>query len=146
MLQGIERIFDDKETMLKHLKKKSFEANTEKFLAKNGYFFEEMAEYTAQAEDKKVAAEEIGKCIADAVKTCFANNRGKIDSRTQTDLNFFMIYYVFTSILRMGGDNGNVIADGVRDVWSKSFKNGEINYTDYDTLYNSFREKIFGIF
>ena len=146
MLQGIEMIFDNKEAMLKHLKKKSFEENTKAFLEKNGHFFEEMAGYTSQADDKKAAAEEIGQCIVDAVNTRFANNRGKIDSRTQTDLNFFMIYYVFTNILRMGGDDGTLIADGVRDVWSKSFKNGEINYTDYDTLYNSFREKIFGIF
>ena len=41
MLQGIETIFDDKEVMLKHLKKKSFEENTKNFLAKNSHFFEE---------------------------------------------------------------------------------------------------------
>ena len=146
MLQGIETIFDDKEVMLKHLKKKSFEENTKNFLAKNSHFFEEMAEYTAQAEDKTAASEAIGQCIVDAVKMRFANGRGKIDSRTQTDLNFFMIYYVFTNILRMCGDDGKCIADGVCNAWNKGLKSGEIHYTDYDTLYNSFREKIFGIF
>lgn len=145
MLQGIEKIFDDKDIMLKHLKKKSFEENTKNFLAKHGHFFEEMAEYTAQAEDKAAAAEEIGHCIADAVKAGFANKRGRIDSRTQADLNFFMIYYVFTSILKADEENGKTIADGVRSVWCQTFPNTEINYTDYDTLYHSFHEKIFGI-
>lgn len=145
MLQGIETIFDEKEEMLKHLKKKSFEKNTREFLAKHGHFFEEMASYTAQSEEKEKAAEELGQCIVDAVKKKFENKRGKIDGRTQIDLNFFMIYYVFPNILRSGED-GTVIADGIRNVWSKSFKDGEIQYTDYDTLYNSFREKIFGIF
>ena len=79
------------------------------------------------------------------MKQTFTNKRGKIDGRTQIDLNFFMIYFVFPSILQIG-ENGTVIADGVRDVWSRSFKDGDIQYTDYDTLYNSFREKIFGIF
>ena len=85
------------------------------------------------------------RCIADAVKKTFENKRGKIDGRTQIDLNFFMIYYVFPSVLRFG-ENGTVTADGICNVWRKRFKDGEINYTDYDTLYNSFREKIFGIF
>lgn len=146
MLQGIEKMFDDKKEMLKHLKKKSYEENTKSFLVKHGHFFTEMAEYTAQAADKDTAAEEIGQCIVDAVKPHFVNKRGKIDSRTQADLNFFMIYYVFPSILKASEEDGRIIADGVRNVWSRSFKDGEIRYTDYDTLYNSFHEKIFGIF
>lgn len=146
MLQGIEQIFDEKNEMLKHLKKKSFEANTKSFLAKYGHYFDEMAEYTEQADDKEAAAEEIGACIAEAVKRNFSNKRGKIDGRTQLDLNFFMIYYVFTSILKADAKNGKIIADGVRNVWAASFKDADIQYTDYDSLYASFREKIFGIF
>lgn len=145
MLQGIETIFENKDEMLKHLKKKSFEKNTKEFLARHGHFFDEMEAYVTQAEDKDKAAEEIGQCIVDAVQKNFSNRRGKIDGRTQIDLNFFMIYYVFTSILRLG-ENGRIIADGVRNVWSRNFKDGDIQYTDYDSLYNSFREKIFGIF
>lgn len=145
MLQGIETIFDNKDEMLKHLKKKTFEKNTKEFLAQYGHFFSEMAEYTAQAADKTLVAEEIGKCIVGAVEQKFSNKRGKIDGRTQIDLNFFMIYYVFTSIL-CSGEDGQIIAEGVRNVWSKSFKDGDIQYTDYDSLYNSFREKIFGLF
>lgn len=145
MLQGIETIFENKDEMLKHLKKKSFEKNTKEFLARHRQFFDEMEAYVTQAEDKEKAAEEIGQCIVDAVQKNFSNKRGKIDGRTQIDLNFFMIYYVFTNILRLG-ENGQTIAKGVRNVWSRNFKDGDIQYTDYDTLYNSFREKIFGIF
>lgn len=146
MLQGIETIFEDKEKMLGHLKKKSYEENTKIFVAKYGHFFKEMAEYEAQSEDKAAAAEEIGQCLADAVKLRFTNKRGRIDGKTQADLNFFMIYYVFTTILKTCGGDGKVIADGVRDVWARSFKDADIQYTDYDSLYNAFREKIFGIF
>ena len=39
---GIETIFDDLEQMLHHLKKKSYEANTEVFVRENGFYFEEM--------------------------------------------------------------------------------------------------------
>lgn len=145
MLQGIEEIFENKEEMLKHLKKKSFEKNTQEFLAKHGHYFAEMAAYIAQSDEKAKVAEELGECIVEAVKHKFENKRGKIDGRTQIDLNFFMIYYVFPSILNAGED-GTIIADGICNVWKKSFKDGNIEYTDYDTLYNSFREKIFGIF
>lgn len=145
MLQGIEQIFADKDEMLKHLKKKNFEKNSEEFLRKFGHYFMEMSEYVTSAENKDAAAKEIGQCIAGAVKEKYTNKRGKIDSRTQIDLNFFMIYYVFPTILSTG-ENGKVIADGVRDVWSSSFKDADIQYTDYNSLYNSFREKIFGIF
>ena len=39
-----------------------------------------------------------------------------------------------------------LIADSICSAWGKRFKESQIQYTDYDTLYGSFREKIFGIF
>ena len=146
MLQGIETVFDNKEKMLKHLKKKSYEENTEIFRERNGHYFHEMAEYVGQADDKEAAASEIGECLVKAVNDHFSNKKGKPDSRTQVDLNFFMIYYVFPSVLGLAGDDSGLIAEGICQVWGKSFKESSIQYTDYDTLYQSFREKIFGIF
>ncbi|RHR24714.1 hypothetical protein DWX43_18910 [Clostridium sp. AF19-22AC] len=146
MLQGIETIFNNKEKMIGHLKKKSYEKNTELFKEENGHFFREMAEYVGQAEDKEKAAEEIGECLVQAVKEHLSNKKGKVEARTQVDLNFFMIYYVFPTILGMECEDPKVIAEGIRRVWGKSFKESDINYTDYDTLYGAFREKIFGIF
>lgn len=146
MLQGIETIFENKEKMLGHLKKKSYEANTENFISKNGHYFREMAEYVDQAEDKEAAAAEIGECFAKAVQETFSNKKGRVDSRTQVDLNFFMIYYVFPTILSLENEDARLIAEGIRKAWGKSFAESDIQYTDYDTLYGSFREKIFGIF
>ena len=79
-------------------------------------------------------------------KKKFASKKGKIDSRTQVDLNFFMIYYVFPTILGTEHEYAKLIADSICSAWGKRFKESQIQYTDYDTLYGSFREKIFGIF
>lgn len=146
MLQGIETIFENRKVMLASLKKESYAENTDAFLAEHGHYFREMAEYIAQTEEKEAAAEEIGRCIADTVKVHFVNKRGRIDGRTQTDLNLFMIYYVFPGILKSCDEDGRVLADGICNIWRKSFKDSNIGYTDYDSLYHSFQEKIFGIF
>lgn len=146
MLQGIETMFDDKEKMLKHLKKKSYEENTELFEREYGHYFHEMAEYLAKNGDKETAAEEIAECLIQAVKKKFTNKKGKIDSRTQVDLNFFMIYFVFPSILKMEGEDAKLLADNICTMWGENFTESNIKYADYETLYGSFREKIFGIF
>ena len=146
MLQGIETIYDDLEQLLHHLKKKSYEANTEVFVRENGFYFEEMKEYVEAAEDKDAAVEELAQCFVNAVDKKFKNKKGKINARTQMDLNFFMIYYVFPTILKLESPDAKRIADGICKVWSRTFKESDIQYTDYDTLYASFREKIFGIF
>ncbi|WP_122643560.1 hypothetical protein [Luxibacter massiliensis] len=146
MLQGIETIFDDKEKMMRKLKKKSYESNSKEFMERNGHFFREMTEYIGRAENKEAAALEIGEALAGAVKKRFAGKKERIDGRTQVDLNFFMIYYVFPSILGTGHPDSNAIAEGVRTVWDRSFKGSNIKYADYDTLYESFHEKILGIF
>ena len=143
MLQGIETIFDDLEQMLHDLKKKSYEANTEVFVRENGFYFEEMKEYVEAAEDKDAAVEELAQCFVNAVDKKFKNKKGKINARTQMDLNFFMIYYVFPTILKLESPDAKRIADGICKVWSRTFKESDIQYTDYDTLYASFREEDF---
>ena len=94
----------------------------------------------------KRAAEEIADTLINRVEKKFASKKGKIDSRTQVDLNFFMIYYVFPTILGTEHEYAKLIADSICSAWGKRFKESQIQYTDYDTLYGSFREKIFGIF
>ena len=146
MLNGIENIFDNKNIMLKHLKKKSFEENTEAFKANYGHLFDEMFEYVGETEDKKAAAEEIANVFINAVGKKFAGKNGKVSGRDQVDLNFFMIYYVFPTILSYESDENKTIADAICNKWGDSFKDSKIQYTDYDSLYGSFRHKIFGIF
>lgn len=116
----------------------------ESFMADNEAYFLEMETYLAK-ENPEAAAKEISKTIVDAVKSRY-EVKGKIKGTVQTDLNFFMIYYVFPAILKRDHEQAKLLADTLCETWGSSFKDSKIGYTDYDTLYNSFREKIFGIF
>ncbi len=145
MLEGIEKIFDEMQPMMKKLKKASYEKNMERFREAHGHYFSEMAGYMEQAGEKEKAAREIGESFIDQVEKHFKVN-GKIGGRVQTDLNFFMIYYVFPAILLSGGEYGKMTADAICGQWGGRFKDSKISYADYDTIYSGFREKIFGIF
>lgn len=147
MLENVETMFSNMEYMLKKLKKESYEENTQQFLGRYGHYFQEMMEYMDAAQDKEKAAGEIAAVLGECVETMFGKgSKKKIASRTQSDINFFMIYYVFPSVLRTEHQDCKLVADSICAEWKKRFKNSEIGYTDYDTLYNAFREKIFGIF
>lgn len=145
MLNQVETMFDDMLPMMKKLKKSSYEKNMKAFREKYGHFFEEMAEYVEAAENKEAAAEEAAAVFTNAVKEKFSVH-GKIRSRTQADLNFFMIYYVFPAVLLTESEDKDLIADRIRKEWAVKFKDSNIGYTDYDKIYGGFREKIFGIF
>lgn len=145
MLDNIETIFDNMAGMMKKLKKVSYRKNMEAFQERNGHFFQEMIQYTKQSADKEAAAEKIAERFTGAVWDSFSKN-GKIRPVTQVDLNLFVIYYVFPSILMTGSDDATLIADHIRDAWSAKFKNSNIQYTDYDKIYNSFNEKFLGMF
>lgn len=145
MLDHIEQIFTDVELMLKKLKKTSYEANMERFRREQGHFIDEMIKYVKDSEDKGSAASKTADAFADGVFDAFSVN-GKIKGRQQADMNFFMIYYVFPAILLTNEECATTLCDAVRDSWNAKFRDTNINYTDYDTLYSSFRNKIFGIF
>ncbi len=145
MLDQVETMFDGMLDMMKKLKKASYKKNMEGFRSRNGHFFQEMRQYTEGKDQKEDAAKEIAVIFTEAVKNRFSV-KGKIKSRMQADLNFFMIYYVFPAILLEGGENAELIAKSIRDRWAAQFKDSEIQYADYDRLYGAFREKIFGIF
>ena len=144
MLYQIETMFDDMEKKIRKLKKQKYEEIMETFMADNEAYFLEMETYLAK-ENPEAAAKEISKTIVDAVKSRY-EVKGKIKGTVQTDLNFFMIYYVFPAILKRVHEQAKLLADTLCETWGNSFKDSKIGYTDYDTLYNSFREKIFGIF
>ena len=94
-----------------------------------------MKEYVEAAEDKDAAVDELAQCLVNAVDKKFKNKKGKIGARTQMDLNFFMIYYVFPTILKLESPDAKRIADGICKVWSRTFKRKAIsNYTDYDNI------------
>ena len=119
----------------------------EEFLSRHGQYFHEMTEITANADDKEAAAAEMAREFVDSVERHFTSPRkGRIENVVQLDLNFFMIYYIFPAILKTEHEDARLIADHIRDEWSGRFKDSDIQYTDYDSLYAAFREKIFGIF
>ncbi len=147
MLTGIGQMFDNMKSMLKHLKKRNYESNMAQFLKDYNHYFDEMTEYVDASENKENAAKEIAVQFANEVENKFAAGmRKKIPGAVQIDINFFMIYYVFPAILKTNHEHCRLIADSIRDEWKVHFKDSDIGYTDYDTLYGTFREKIFGIF
>ena len=147
MLENVEAMFDNMGGMMKKLKKKSYEENTRLFLEKNGCYFKEMTELMDGAEEKEKMAGEIAAALGEGVERTFGKGeKKKISPTVQADINFFMIYYVFPAILKTGHEDSRLVADSICAEWKGRFKNSEIGYTDYDTLHDSFREKIFGIF
>lgn len=146
MLNHIENIFDEMKPMMKKLKKKNYKENMDGFLNKYGHYFHEMTALAAGAEDKEEMADEMATVFVDSVEKKFASpKKGRVDGVVQLDLNFFMIYYVFPAILLTEHEDARMIADHIRDQWSRRFKDSDIQYSDYDAIYNAFREKIFGI-
>lgn len=147
MLDQMETMFDDMKPLMKKLKKASYEKNMVVFINKYGHFLREMTDIMEGSEDKEASADEIAVCFADKVQAAFASpKKGKIPGYMQTDLNFFMIYYVFPALLKTEHEDARLIADHICRVWGNRFKDSKIQYTDYDTIYGAFREKIFGIF
>ena len=147
MLDHVETVFENMKPMMKKLKKASYRQNMEVFVGDYGHYFREMTDMTEKAQDKAEKAKEIAKVFAESVERKFASPKnGRISGPLQLDLNFFMIYYVFPAILMTGHGDAVLIADQIREEWGNRFKDSKIQYTDYDTLYGAFREKIFGIF
>lgn len=144
MLNQVETMFDDMEKMIKKLKKKQYEENMENFMTAYEAYFLEMETYMSE-NDPQTAAKEISQVFVDAVKKRY-EVKGKIKGYVQADLNLFMIYYVFPTILKRDHEHAKLLADTLCETWGSSFKDSKIGYTDYDSLYKSFREKIFGIF
>lgn len=145
MLDQVEIMFENMPAMLKKIKKKTYEPRMKEFREKYGHYITEMTDYTDATEDKDAACEEIANTFIRALKGHF-EKKGKISGRTQVDMNFFMIYYVFPAILLTEHENADKIADTICKKWRKSFKDSNIGYTTYEKLNDSFRHKIFGIF
>lgn len=144
MLEQVASMFDDMGNLLLGLKKKTYEQRMKDFREKYGYYFSEMTDYVDAAEDKSEAVGIWADTFIEAVFQRF-QVKGKVNGRVQTDLNLFMIYYVFPSILLTEHENATEIADVLCNKWGKKFKDSKIGYTTYDSIYSSFKESILGI-
>ncbi len=145
MLEQAASMFDGMQTMMKKLKKASYEVHMKEFRRTYGDMIREMTDHTGAGEDKRRAAGDVADAFIDSVRRRFEKN-GKISGTVQVDLNFFMIYYVFPAILLTEHEDAKIVADVLCEKWGEAFKNSKIGYTDYASLHKSFREKIFGIF
>lgn len=145
MLESAATLFENRKIMLKRLKKKSYEKYMKEFRGQYDMTFLEMTTYMDSQEDKEKAAKDIADAFIQSVKNGF-EKRGKISSVTQFDLNLFMIYYVFPAITMTYHEEAKRINDVLCASWGEQLKGAKIGYSDYDTLYNSFNEKILGIF
>ena len=145
MLDQISSIYEDMKLMMRKLKKKSYEENTKIFKKNYGHYIDEIISYVSESEDKQAAIDELTTKYCNDVMEAYKGKRKKIQVGTMIDLNLYTIYYVFPAILLTNDENATAICDGLKDKWNATF-NQTMNYTTYDTLYNSFNEKIFGIF
>lgn len=145
MLDGVGVMFDDMNIMMGKLKKKSYESNMNVFQNKYGHYIEEMIGYVGRAEDKEKAAGELSESFCKQISDLFVNSRGKVSGRKQIDINLFMIYYVFPAIRLVPNDNTKLICDCLCAKWNDTFKTS-ISYTEYSKIYESFNEKLFGLF
>ena len=147
MLDHVEKIFADMKPMMKKLKKASYKVNMEAFIENHGHYFREMTEYTENASDKETAAKELAVDFTDKVYDAYVSpKKGKIDSAVQTDLNFFMIYYVFPAILECRNSYYKPLVKAIEKTWSKTFKSSKIKAATFETINSGFHKKILGLF
>ncbi len=139
-------MFDNMEAMMYRIKKKVYRERMEAFREKNADTLREMTGLVETAEDKKTAAAQVATVFAEAVENRFAK-RGKISGRSQMDINLFMIYYVFPSILLTKSECAGLLADAIRDEWRGRFRDSaQLDYTTFEELSGTFQEKFLGIF
>ena len=146
MLEQAEKMFDNMERMLYHIKKKVYKERMEQFREKNQEIIAEMTGLVEQATDREAVAAQVAEALADAVEQRFAK-RGKIGGRSQMDINLMMIYYVFPAILLTQSECAVLLADAIRDEWRRRFRDSsQIQYASFEELCSNFQEKILGIF
>ena len=141
----MEKIFDDYKRRLKHLKKKSYRENMEVYKAENEALFQDLLKKVNESENKVETASQIAEEMLQAAINVFGKN-GKVSATSRSDSCFFMIYYVFPFIQLLNNDDSVLLCDAILDKWHTGFNNEAMSYTTYEQLYNSFNEKIFGIF
>ena len=135
MAFNIDKIFESYEPFSRITTKKEYENRMSIFQAERYAYLRELTEAT----DMAVASN----TFCDVVHEKF-KKFGKVRTGELMDLNCFLIYYIFPSILKNEGERALTICDTLRDTWNSRFK-CNINYTDYDSLMSGFKKKLLGI-
>lgn len=131
-------LFDGMTAMMKKLKKETYEERMKSFREAHEEYLKQMLE---DPETLETVAAAFAQDVFEGHQV-----KGKIQGRTQAELNLFMVYYIFPAILLTEDEHADDLCQAIRTAWNRTFKNCNINYADYDRIYNSFRRKIFGIF
>jgi hypothetical protein len=131
---NVKELFLDASYLSKVHTKAEYEKNMEMFKNMRAKHLEGFYE----AEDLEQAAKDFCQNCSDAFKKF-----GKVRGGDLMNMNYFMIYYIFPTILEKG-EEGIRICDTLRDVWNQHFK-CNIRYADYATLMEGFQTRIFGI-
>lgn len=130
----VRKIFEDLSHLSKVHTKKEYAAAMDMFRADRFSLLRDLTESGDYATNSLVLCQD----VQDEFKKF-----GKVRAVELMNLNYFMIYYIFPSIL-LEKENGAEICDILRDKWNDFFK-ANINYTDYESLMSGFQTKIFGI-
>lgn len=130
----VSKIFEDVSRLSKVHSKKDYEAAMDAFKAGRFSLLNDLVE----ASDYSSASRSFCQDVSEEFKKF-----GKVRGGDLMNLNYFMIYYIFPSIL-MEKENGQEICDTLRDTWNDFFK-ASISYTDYETLMGGFQTRFFGI-
>ena len=120
MAFNIDKIFESYEPFSRITTKKEYENRMSTFQAERYAYLRELTEAT----DMAVASN----AFCDRVHEKF-KKFGKVRTGELMDLNCFLIYYIFPSILKNEGERATEICDTLKDTWNKRFK-CTINYTD----------------
>ena len=131
---NIEKIFEDHAYLSKVHSKGEYEAHTMKF--KSDRY--DLLASLVNADDVSAECQQFCEDVFLKFKKL-----GRIRGAEQMNLNYFMIYYVFPTILSEE-EKGEEICNTLRDTWNSRFK-CNISYTDYETLFEGFQTRIFGI-
>lgn len=143
--EDINVLFKDMKIMIKGLNKKKYERNTDAFRKEHGEFFKILIESVENSDTPEKEMDETAAFFVESVIKLFSV-KGKIAAVTKIDLNCFMVYYVFPTILFTQSPVSEKIADAILRQWKTKFKNSNMSFTTYDKIHDSFNEKIFGIF
>lgn len=145
MLTQIGSMFDDyeKKLVFSSGKRAAYDKFLTEFREENVHFLREMTGLVEKSDEKERTADEIAKTLVDAVRTKY-QKWGRISGRRKADLSFYMIYYVFPSILLTEHPDAAMLCDHIRDTWNAELKE-RVTYTTYEEIRSSFHEKILGL-
>ena len=134
MAFDIMKIFEGVEPLSKISEKKVYEGKMNMFLSDRYGYLKELVEAADVATASKI--------FCNDVHVAF-DKFGKARMGNFTNLNMFLIIFVFPAIIKNEGERAPEICDALKNAWNSRFK-CNIDYTDYDSIMDSFQNRILG--